>query len=464
METGEVSNPPVAGPDPVARDSGPQNAIHWVTHAVERGLSWIYAVDLSACRPTAPPIPKSADDAFQRIDDILQQAKILGRKGTWIHLDAARFGDCVIVASDRDAQNEWLLPSVQKRLHDDFSTWAGEAASAETPLLDLARGDRLEIQGHELHATVGPNGRLTVQCRSMEKDAGQLAVSSLRRRFSLAASGLEWMVGAVHWAVWALTRTKTGWACSVGLLASVLVSVYFAFPRSRDAPPDSSVLKFQRATFRNSRGDTVPYALYKPPAFVGDGPFPLIVFLHGYAERGGRGGQLLAAGLAPALPGLIKQNGTFDFVTLFPFDLEGNWWRGSAGVDNLYQLLDSVIIRDYHIDPDRVYLVGQSSGAHGVWVLAMHSPQRWAAIVPIGGWFDGGDVNVMRDIPCWVFHGAADTESRVGHTRAVVEALKAAGGKVRFTEIPNAPHIIWPKVCSDLRLYQWLAEQKRKSS
>jgi acetyl esterase/lipase len=42
----------------------------------------------------------------------------------------------------------------------------------------------------------------------------------------------------------------------------------------------------------------------------------------------------------------------------------------------------------------------------------------------------------------------------------MVEALKAAGGDVRYTEYPGVKHNSWDKAYSEPDLFPWLLEQK----
>ena len=43
----------------------------------------------------------------------------------------------------------------------------------------------------------------------------------------------------------------------------------------------------------------------------------------------------------------------------------------------------------------------------------------------------------------------------------MVEAIKAAGGNVKFTEYPEANHDSWTETYDNPELYKWLLEQKR---
>jgi predicted peptidase len=247
-------------------------------------------------------------------------------------------------------------------------------------------------------------------------------------------------------------------AAAIGLL---LAGLYYALPpMNRLWAVKEPAPGFYRGTFCNRNEESIPYAFYKPPAFSGDGPFPLIVFLHGEGERYANGQGLLGAGLGPSITAHVRKGTPFPFMALFPLDPEGQWHAGSKAVKNLFDLLDYVI-QKHHVDPTRVYLTGHSSGGRAVWELAATAPSRWAAIAPVCGIFKPSRMTELRSVPCWVFHGDADPLIPVGVVKEMVSALKQVGGSVRYTELAQEKHGIWPKVYMNPDLYRWLAEQHK---
>jgi predicted peptidase len=190
------------------------------------------------------------------------------------------------------------------------------------------------------------------------------------------------------------------------------------------------------------------------------GPFPLIVFLHGYGER--KIDRVFSRGLPEIIAaqfGEAGKKGRFEFVALFPNDPTGQWETGTPEVKDAMSVVDKVI-RQHRIDPSRVYLTGASNGGNGVWHLAEAYPDRWAAVVPVCA-FQKPDVKTVRAIPAWVFHGAEDEMASVEVARTLVQELKEADADVRYTEYPHRGHSIWSETYKSNDLYKWLASKKR---
>jgi predicted peptidase len=199
--------------------------------------------------------------------------------------------------------------------------------------------------------------------------------------------------------------------------------------------------------------------LYVPPSYDGRELFPLIVFLHGFSDRGSDGRGHTKVGLAPAIRRAEKSSQAFNYLALFPQSQSGSWWAGSADGELVMKEI-AAVEKKYAVDPSRIYLTGHSSGGIGTWNLAQEYPARWAAIVPVAAdAYPPGAASVSH-IPCWCFHGSADRVFPVERARQMVQALKDAGGQPRYTEYPRLDHNIWRSVYVMPELYEWLAQQR----
>jgi len=119
---------------------------------------------------------------------------------------------------------------------------------------------------------------------------------------------------------------------------------------------------------------------------------------------------------------------------------------------------------EFDIDPDRIYLAGQSMGGFGVWEFLEQRPDLYAAAIVLCGPVGPGmisDAHTIAHIPVWVFQGAKDDVVSVADARSMLESLRKAGGHPRYTEYQNLGHVIGPTSFSESGLLPWLFAQKR---
>jgi predicted peptidase len=180
--------------------------------------------------------------------------------------------------------------------------------------------------------------------------------------------------------------------------------------------------------------------------------WPLMVFLHGAGEAGTNLARLTTLGP----PRIVESKPDFPFILVSPLSSARGW-----DPDKLNALLDE-IIRKYRVDKDRVYLTGASMGGSGTWALAAAHPEKFAAIAPLCGTGNPADAPKLAKLPIWAFQGAKDPVVRLARAQEMVDAVKAAGGNVKFTVYPDAGHDIWTRTYDDPELYQWLLQQKRR--
>jgi predicted peptidase len=199
---------------------------------------------------------------------------------------------------------------------------------------------------------------------------------------------------------------------------------------------------------------TMDYLLYLPKDYAEKDSWPLLLFLHGAGERGENLDRVKAHGP----PKLIAAGKELPFIVVSPQCRSRGWQP-----HELSALLDE-IVEKYKVDKERIYVTGLSMGGFGTWALAAHTTNRFAALVPICG---GGDPNMARrlsHIAIWVFHGAKDPTVPLKRSEEMVEAIKKAGGNVKFTVYPEAGHDSWTEAYNDPQLYEWLFQQKRTPS
>jgi predicted peptidase len=215
---------------------------------------------------------------------------------------------------------------------------------------------------------------------------------------------------------------------------------------------------FVDKVYKNADGRESKYVVFVPHNYDGTKDAPVILFLHGSGETKGGQKMPVEVGIGPAIK---KREKTFPFVTIIPQAPSFGWGAESVGGKLALAILEDVE-KNYSVDKKRIYLTGLSMGGMGTWSHAVATPDKWAAIVPICGRGDPSKADKIKDLPCWAFHGDADTAVRVAGSRDMIEAIKKAGGSPKYTEYPGVVHNSWDKAYGTDELYEWLLKQSRK--
>jgi acetyl esterase/lipase len=123
-----------------------------------------------------------------------------------------------------------------------------------------------------------------------------------------------------------------------------------------------------------------PYGLVIPKDHDFNKPCPLYVWLHG---RGDKNTDLHFLQERATRPGQIAPTGA---IVLHPFGRHCVGWK-HAGENDVFEAIKSVQ-RRYHIDPNRVVLMGFSMGGAGAWHIGAHYTEKWVAVSPGAGFVD----------------------------------------------------------------------------
>ena len=220
------------------------------------------------------------------------------------------------------------------------------------------------------------------------------------------------------------------------------------------------------------------YQVFVPAGFTPDKSWPVIFFLHGAGERGADGERQTEIGL----PARIREMKDFPAVVVMPQSAPNTWWGDPEMEAQAFAALEKSM-KEFHGDPDRVYLTGLSMGGYGTWAFGYKYPEKFAALVPVCGgvvasrrfitpppWHPlskspddpyGETASYLTKIPIWAFHGEADPRVPVTESRKLTEAIKARGGNVRFTEYPGVAHNSWDRAYWEAELLPWLLAQRK---
>jgi len=228
---------------------------------------------------------------------------------------------------------------------------------------------------------------------------------------------------------------------------------------------------FEAHVFSSSSGIDMPYRLFVPEDYDATKSYPIIMYLHGGAGAGDDNIKQITGGNTNGTHVWIAPENQAKYPTFVvaPQLLGFNRWNDPDSVHlSKYGQIAIDLLKDlqqkYSIDPDRIYLTGQSRGGYGAWDIAGKYPDLFAAAVPLCGGGNLFTVKAMKDLPTWAFHGAQDSTVSVEKSRAIVAALQKVGGNIKYTEYPEMGHSVWNKAYVEPGLIEWLFVQRRKSN
>ncbi len=267
------------------------------------------------------------------------------------------------------------------------------------------------------------------------------------------------------------------------LINTALILLLATFPATAQNinPPEPNVSAETVALYVPGEFKGVQYRLMKPIDFDPSKTYPLILSLHGGSGRGTQNIKNLliwneyladedlrrkhpAFVLAPQSNGRWLDNTSE--VKLYPepgsitiddlpesmrkfgpqmierLEEAGRAPESVHGVlDEVLELIDTKLSKQYKIDADRVYVLGHSMGGMGTFTAIYQHPDRFAAAIPSAGhFFPWLDAKRIRDVPLWIFHGKPDKVVDYSGSRHVFDQLDKLNGNAKFTTLPGVGH------------------------
>jgi predicted peptidase len=227
-------------------------------------------------------------------------------------------------------------------------------------------------------------------------------------------------------------------------------------------------IDFRKEAYVSKTTDRLPYRLFTPLGFDRARKYPLVLFLHGTDGRGSDNVKQLTQQNQLGSHFWISPEVQNKFPTfvLAPQCPTGQTWSEPEFNQPSKWLVMAVealtkVEKEFPIDPDRVYVVGQSMGGLGVWSLLQNYTGKWAAAIIMGAYDTFSDIPAIAQVPLWVFQGDADSSVPVTQVRSMVAQLKKAHANLRYTEYHKAGHEVWAKAFAEPDLLPWLSSQKR---
>jgi poly(3-hydroxybutyrate) depolymerase len=102
-----------------------------------------------------------------------------------------------------------------------------------------------------------------------------------------------------------------------------------------------------------------------------------------------------------------------------------------------------LVAKEYNADPNRIYLMGNSSGGSAVWNIATKYPQRWTAISPSAAPLEDANFPYenLKKIPVLVVHGDMDTTMVFEASKLMVDHAKAKGVDATWLPVIGGKHV-----------------------
>lgn len=231
---------------------------------------------------------------------------------------------------------------------------------------------------------------------------------------------------------------------------------------------------FEPREYSDGEGSVLRYRLLKPLNYRPGKKYPLVVFLHGAGERGDDNTSQLKHGMADFCKPEWREK--FNCYIVAPQCPKGEKWADvdwsknsieypeqiSDSLGLTFKVIDSMV-EDAGVDKNRIYMTGLSMGGYGTWDAIARRPDFFAAAMPICGGGDPSTASKISHIPLHCFHGGADSVVKPEFSRAMISALKDAGGKPIYTEYPGVGHDSWSQTYAEEANIEWLFAQRKLS-
>lgn len=226
-------------------------------------------------------------------------------------------------------------------------------------------------------------------------------------------------------------------------------------------------------------GTAVRFKLYIPRGYKPDGTTPMLVFLHGDGSNSQTVDSVINGGEAVVAQRAISEDKRSlilvpvstkswlktpnDYAKIYPY--RSYDMREAVPSDELLTVvrLMEKVKNDLNADSTRVYLSGYSRGTMAIWWILRNYPERFTAAVVCCGAGDP-EVSAFKDIPVWIFQSKDDPLVSVDGLREIAQALKNAGGTVKYTEVDGYGHGLTQPLKEEKTLLDWLFSFKKPNA
>ena len=256
------------------------------------------------------------------------------------------------------------------------------------------------------------------------------------------------------------------------LALSVMFLATSAFAQRGGSNDGIKIERLPEAKAKKTISLNPEYCVYEERSHI-KGNLPLLIYLHG----GGGVGLDIEKPRRQILPLLRPlRKASIDTLIVAPQATggpKGEKGKGGWQVPDL-DLLLAHLIETLPVDPDRVYLTGNSMGGYGTYMWAGYRPEHFAALAPmVGGIGPYGPKDVTKDLDLWgrnlaklpmrAYYGGKDRVVPADRGEMIMKAIGKAGGKqAELIIFEGKGHDAGRVPYSQPEFFKWLFSHKRK--
>ena len=215
---------------------------------------------------------------------------------------------------------------------------------------------------------------------------------------------------------------------------------------------------YQAETHHSSNSTALPYQYLEPEQTLKGQTYPLVIFLHGSGERGCDNQKQLTHGGQMFLNPSNREK--YASYVLIPQCPEDKTWKSEDVSETLLSLINKYLALP-QIDKRRVYIIGLSMGAYGIYDLVPKHHEIFAAAAPICGQCDTTTIAKAKNVAFAIYHGDNDLVVPVEGSRAAYRTLRNAGAKrLKYTEFAGVTHGSWNPAFNTPDFFKWIYSQR----
>jgi predicted peptidase len=217
-------------------------------------------------------------------------------------------------------------------------------------------------------------------------------------------------------------------------------------PKPAKPRPPTKNEHYVKDTFKTRSGVKIGYWFMTPGKTEAGRKYPLVLALHGLAGNATAATELGTPELREQFPCFVMAPvSTADGFWATPFAEQNK--DGKATLPVALEAMDA-FIETHPIDPDRIYVTGQSMGGAGTYNAMHYRPDVFAAAIPVCGLSNPGDKNILMKRAIWMHKSKVAWRTQGNHPS---KALNYRNSGEHCSGANYASREVW----------QWLFQQQR---